>query len=165
MIISLIAAVNALQLMASRIPYAMGRDGLLPARLTRVNPGGTPVTALFTGTAIALAFIATNTFDTVLALLAFFFVANYALSFASVFVLRRREPDVPRPFRVPGYPWVPGIALLGSVAFLVAAVLGDRANSVRALALLALSLPVYLLVTAEGPLTTGRRRGARWTGR
>jgi basic amino acid/polyamine antiporter, APA family len=149
MIVSLIAAVNALQLMASRIPYAMGRDGLLPARLTRVNTGGTPVTALFTGTAIALAFIATNTFDTVLALLAFFFVANYALSFASVFVLRR-EPDVPRPFRVPGYPWVPGIALAGSVAFLVAAVLGDRANSVRALALLALSLPVYLLVRRKG---------------
>jgi basic amino acid/polyamine antiporter, APA family len=145
MILSLVAAVNALHLMASRIPYAMARDGLLPARMTAVNPGGTPVTSLATGTLIALGFIATNTFDTVLALLAFFFVANYALSFTSVFVLRRRDPDTPRPFRVPGYPWVPGIALAGSVAFLVAAVLGDRANSMRALGLLALSLPIYLV--------------------
>jgi basic amino acid/polyamine antiporter, APA family len=145
MIVSLVAAVNALQLMASRVPFALSRDGLLPAGLSSVNRGGTPVPALLLGTAVALAFIATNTFDTALALLAFFFVANYAICFAVVFVMRRREPDAPRPFRVPGYPWVPGLALAGSVAFLVGAVLGDRANSLRALGLLAASLPIYLV--------------------
>jgi basic amino acid/polyamine antiporter, APA family len=144
MIVSMVAAVNACQLMASRVPLAMSRDGLLPERVTRVNAGGTPVTSLVLGTLAALAFIATGTFDAVLALLAFFFVANYTLSFVSLFVLRRREPDLPRPFRVPGYPWLPAIALVGSVAFLVGAVLGDRTNSLRALALLALSLPAYL---------------------
>ncbi len=144
MIISMVAAVNACQLMASRVPLAMSRDGLLPEGVTRVNAGGTPVPALALGTLAALAFIATGTFDAVLALLAFFFVANYALSFVSLFVLRRREPDLERPFRVPGYPWLPAIALVGSVAFLVGAVLGDRTNSLRALALLALSLPAYL---------------------
>jgi basic amino acid/polyamine antiporter, APA family len=146
MIISLIAAVNALQLMASRVPFAMSRDGLLPAGLQRVNAGGTPVFSLLLTSAVALLFIATNTFDTALALLAFFFVANYALCFVAVFVLRVREPDAPRPFRVPGYPWVPAIALAGSLAFLVGALFGDRANSFRALALLAASLPVFLAV-------------------
>jgi basic amino acid/polyamine antiporter, APA family len=146
MIISLIAAVNALQLMASRVPFALSRDRLLPGRFGDVNRGGTPVPALLLSVAVALAFIATNTFDTALALLAFFFVANYAVCFTAVFVLRRRDPDTPRPFRVPGYPWVPGLALAGSLAFLVGAVLGDRANSGVALALLAASLPVYLLV-------------------
>jgi basic amino acid/polyamine antiporter, APA family len=146
MIISLIAAVNALQLMASRVPFALSRDRLLPGRFGNVNRGGTPVPALLLSAAVALAFIATNTFDTALALLAFFFVANYALCFTAVFVLRWREPDTSRPFRVPGYPWVPGLALAGSLAFLVGAVLGDRANSGMALALLAASLPVYLLV-------------------
>ncbi len=150
MIISLLASVNALVLMASRVPFALSRDGLLPAGLQRVNRGGTPTPALLAGTILALGFIATNTFNTVLALLAFFFVASYALSFTSLFVLRRREPATPRPFRVPLYPWIPGAALLGSIAFLVAAVLGDRTNSLWALGLVALSGPVYLVVRRVG---------------
>lgn len=145
MVVSLVAAVNAMQLMASRVPFAMSRDGLLPASVSRVNAGGTPTPALLLGTLLAAGFILTNTFETVLALLAFFFVASYALSFTSLFVLRRREPDLPRPFRVPGYPWVPGVALVGSLAFLVAAVASDRVHSLWALGLLALSLPAWLL--------------------
>jgi APA family basic amino acid/polyamine antiporter len=143
MIVSLIASVNALQLMASRVPYAMSCDRLLPRLFQRVNPGGTPVPALLTGTALALAFIATGTFNSVLALLAFFFVANYALVFIALFVQRRRAPDAPRPFRVPGYPLVPAVALGGSLVFLAASVWGDRDNSLAALLLLALSWPIY----------------------
>ena len=145
MIVSLLAAVSANVLIASRVPLAMARDRLLPSIATRVNEGGTPTTALFLGTGLALLLIATNTFDTILALLAFFFVANYALSFASVFVLRRREPGTPRPFRVIGYPWTTGLALAGSIAFLVAALIGDPGNSLRSLLLLAASVPVFLL--------------------
>jgi len=150
MIVSMLAAMNAYHLMASRVPVAMARDHLLPRAAARVNRGGTPVPALFLGTAVALLFIVTNTFETVLSLLAFFFVANYALSFTSVFVLRRKEPDTPRPYRVIGYPWTTGVALLGSIAFLVAAFFGDRANTTRALLLLAVSLPVYLVTRRGG---------------
>ena len=65
-------------------------------------------------------------------MLAFFFVANYTLSFISVFVLRRREPDRPRPYRAWGYPWTTGLALAGSVAFLAGAVASDtRTASTR----------------------------------
>jgi APA family basic amino acid/polyamine antiporter len=152
MIVSLLAAANANLLMASRVPFALSRDRMLPAGVTRVNAGGTPEVSLFASTLVTLGFVVTNTFDTVLAIIAFFFVANYVLSFTSLFVLRRREPDLARPFRVPGYPFTTGIALLGSVAFLVAAVLGDAANSLRALALLAISVPAYLVI---------RRRSAR----
>ncbi len=129
--------------MASRVPFALARDGLFPSFFERVNAGGTPVAALFVGGALSLLFIATNTFNTVLALLAFFFVANYALSFVSLFVLRYREPDAPRPFRVPLYPLVPALALLGSLAFLVAAIYSDTKNSLMALSLVAVSWPVY----------------------
>ena len=93
MLLSLIAAVNALLLMASRVPFAMSRDRLLPALLHRVNPGGTPVPALVASTLVALACIATNTFNTVLAMLAFLFVANYALTFIALFASRQRAPD------------------------------------------------------------------------
>ena len=145
MLISLIAAISAVQLMASRIPFAMSRDRLAPALFGRVNAGGTPLPALLAGTVLALAFIASNTFNTVLALLAFFFVANYVLTFTALFVLRRREPDAPRPFRVPLYPWVPGIALAGSLAFLGAAIVNDTDHSLMALAMLGLSWPAYWL--------------------
>ena len=149
MLLSLIAAVNAMLLMASRVPFAMSRDRLLPAFLNRVNSGGTPVPALVASTLVALACIATNTFDTVLAMLAFLFVANYALTFIALFTSRKRAPDARRPFRVPAYPFVPAVALAGSLAFMVAAVVSDRANSMLSLALLAISWPVYRLVRAR----------------
>ncbi|HWS77230.1 MAG TPA: APC family permease [Thermomonas sp.] len=145
MIMSLVASVNALVLMASRVPFAMSRDGLMPAVLQRVNAGGTPVPAMWTSVAVALALIATNTFNTMVALLAFMFVANYAVTFSTFFVLRRRRPDAPRPFRTPLYPLVPGLALLGSLAFIVAALASDTTHSLYALALVAVSWPVYRL--------------------
>jgi APA family basic amino acid/polyamine antiporter len=146
MLVSLLAAVNAMQLMATRVPFAMSRDRLLPPFLQRVNPGGTPVPALVASTAVALACIATNTFNTVLAMLAFLFVVNYGLTFVALFVSRQRAPDAVRPFRVPGYPFVPGVALAGSLTFMVAAMVSDGGNSLRSLALLAASWPVYLVI-------------------
>lgn len=145
MILSLIASVNALVLMASRVPFAMSCDGLLPAALRRVNPGGTPVPALWVSVLVALGLIATNTFNTLIALLAFMFVANYAVTFATFFVMRKREPDTPRPFRVPLYPLVPGLALLGSLAFIGVSLASDTRNSLFALALVGLSWPIYRL--------------------
>ena len=90
MLLSLIASVNALQLMASRVPFAMSRDQLMPAILHRVNRGGTPVPALVASTLVTLACISTNTFNTILAMLAFLFVANYGLAFTALFVSRQR---------------------------------------------------------------------------
>jgi APA family basic amino acid/polyamine antiporter len=124
----------------------MSRDRLLPAFLHHVNPGGTPLAALIASTLIALTFIATNTFSTILAMLAFFFVASYTLTFTALFAKRRRAPDSPRPFRVPGYPYVPGVVLAGSLAFMAAAVASDRTNSVRSLTVLAVSWPVYRII-------------------
>lgn len=151
MILSLVASVNALVLMASRVPFAMSRDGLLPAALQRVNPGGTPVPALWTSVVVALGLIATNTFSTMIALLAFMFVANYAVTFTTFFVMRKRHPDAPRPFRVPLYPLVPGLALLGSLAFIGAALASDTTHSLFALALVGLSWPVYRLLRRSRP--------------
>jgi basic amino acid/polyamine antiporter, APA family len=101
---------------------------------------------------VAVGFIVSGTFDTVLALCAFFFVLAYTLSLVSVFVLRRREPGTPRPFRVPGYPVTPGLALAASLAFLAGSVVTDWGNSWKSLVLLAISYPIYRLVLAsKGP--------------
>jgi basic amino acid/polyamine antiporter, APA family len=145
LIIALLSAVNALVMMAPRVLYAMSDDGLLPRAASTVNRGGTPTGATVASTAVSLAFIATGTFNAIIAVLAFFFVANYVLAFVSVFVLRRREPETPRPYRAWGYPWTTGAALLGSLAFLAGAVAGDTRTSLYALGLLAASGPAYLL--------------------
>jgi basic amino acid/polyamine antiporter, APA family len=144
-IVSLISAVNALVLMAPRVLFAMSRDGLFSARATAVNEGGTPTVSLLLSSLVALAFIATGTFNQVISVLAFFFVANYVVSFTALFVLRRREPDTPRPFRAWGYPVTTAIALLGSLAFLIGAVRLDPRNSTYALAVIAASAPIYLV--------------------
>lgn len=146
-ILSMLSAVNAYHLMASRVLFAMSRDGLFAQRAATVNKGGTPVPALLVSVAVALLFIVFGqTFERVLAVLAFFFVANYTLSFISVFVLRRREPQRERPYRAWGYPWTTAAALLGSLLFLAGAVASDTRNSIYALLLLALSYPVFRLI-------------------
>ena len=148
-LVSILGGINACTLMAPRIILAMSRDRLLPASLATVNPGGTPTVAHWTGIGVAVAFIISGTFNTVLALCAFFFVANYTMSFLSVFALRRKEPDAPRPFRVPGYPVTTGLAVLVSVAFLVGSVVSDWGNSWKSIVLLGLSYPVYRVVLAR----------------
>src|SRR2546421_11342356 len=119
---------------------------------TLFRSGGTPTVTLFISTIVAVLFIISGTFEKVLAVIAFFFVAYYLMAFISVFVLRWREPDLPRPYRVWGYPWTTLIVLIGSIAFLAGAVAGDTRNSLWALGLLAISYPVYLLLKVLGPL-------------
>lgn len=146
-IVSMLSGINAYHLMASRVLFSMSRDGLFSERAARVNKGGTPTTALLLSTMVALLFIiGGKRFGVVIAALAFFFVANYTMSFISVFVLRRREPELERPYRTWGYPWTTGLALLGSVAFLVGAVASDTRTSLYALALLAASYPAFILL-------------------
>jgi APA family basic amino acid/polyamine antiporter len=146
-IVSMLSAINALHLMATRVLYAMSRDGIFVGKAAYVNEGGTPTISLLISTAVALLFIVFGqTFEKVITVLAFFFVANYTLSFISVFVLRRREPEKERPYRAWGYPWTTALALMGSLLFLVGAVASDTRNSVYALVLLAASYPVFRVV-------------------
>lgn len=152
-IVSMLSAINAYHLMATRVLFAMSRDGLFMARAAEVNQGGTPAFALLTSAAVSVLFIVFGkTFDKVVTVLAFFFVANYTLSFIAVFVLRRREPKKERPYRAWGYPFTTGAALIGSVLFLAGAIASDTRNSVYALLLLAVSYPLFRLprVTARG---------------
>ena len=146
-IISMLSGINALHLMATRVIFGMSRDGLFTTKAAVVNKGGTPSVSLWLSVLVALLFIIFGqTAGWVITIVWFFFVANYTLSFISLFVLRRREPDTPRPYRAWGYPWTTGIALLGSVLFLAGSVVSDTWNSLYALALLAVSYPVFLLI-------------------
>jgi APA family basic amino acid/polyamine antiporter len=146
MLVTLLGSVNALLMIASRTPYAMSEDGLLPRFVSRVNAGGTPHLSLAASAAITIGFVLSGTFQTVLAIAAFFYVMQYAVTFLSLFVLRRTEPDAPRSYRAWGYPWIPGLVLIGAIAFIVGNFVGDRENSIRAVIVIAASFPLYLAV-------------------
>ena len=130
---------------------ALAEDGLLPRALARVHGGGTPIVSLIGSSLISLAFIWTGVFDRILAIAATYFVMQYTVSFLAIFALRRREPDLPRPYRAIGYPFVPAIALIGSIAFLVAGFFGDTESSVKALVSIVLSYPIFLLIKRSMP--------------
>jgi APA family basic amino acid/polyamine antiporter len=148
-ILSMLSAINAYHLMATRVLFAISRDGLFAKQAAKVNAGGTPALALLISAAVAVLFIVFGqTFDRVITVLAFFFVANYTLSFLSVFVLRRRQPEKKRPYRAWGYPLTTAAALIGSVLFLAGAISSDTRNSLYALALLAVSYPLFRLMKA-----------------
>jgi len=142
MIVSLLSCLNANQLFCSRTLYKMSYDGLFFRTASRVNQGGTPVPALLLSTIVGIIFVL-GSFERVIAMLSFFFVANYTLSYTSMFMLRKREPDMPRPYRAWGYPWSTGIALLASAIFLIASLLEDRDNAPIAFVILLLSHPVF----------------------
>jgi len=145
MIVALVALLNSVILSATRVLYAMSRDGWGSRMFTRVNPGGTPSLALLMTTAVTMAFLLTGSFNRVIAITTFFFVAKYGMSYFAVFMLRRREPETPRPYRSWGYPWTTGLAVAGSVAFLAGAFASDKRNSLYGVALLLASYPVYRL--------------------
>ncbi len=145
MVLALFSSLNALHLMGARVIYAMSRDGLFFRAVSRVNKGGTPTIALLLSAAAGVAF-AIFSFERVIAMLAFFFVTNYLLSFISLFLLRRREPALARPYRAWGYPYTTALALLGSVAFLIEAIHEDPTNSYLTLIALACSYPAYRML-------------------
>ena len=145
MLISLLSCLNANQLFCSRTLYAMSCDGLFFRRVASVNAGGTPVLSLFLSTIVGVLFVL-GSFERVIAMLSFFFVANYTLSYTSLFVLRRRQPEMDRPYRAWGYPWTTAMALAGSILFLGGSMATDRQNAPLALLLLVCSYPVFLLL-------------------
>jgi basic amino acid/polyamine antiporter, APA family len=139
-LLSLPPLLNAIMMIGTRILFAMGRDGLLWRRTAAVTAGGAPLTATIVTTAVAVVLIASGTFQKLVAIASFLLVFNYSICCLALVVLRRREPDRPRPFRAWGYPWSAGIVLVGAAAFLIGAVIGDPINAGAAVALTAAGL-------------------------
>lgn len=124
---SVFGALNGNILAKPRVAYALARDGLTFDFLGRTHARfATPHAAILIQSAMAIVLVALlRDFD---ALTTYFVVVEWsALLFAvaAVIVLRRRRPEAPRPFRTPGYPWVPLAFLIGAAGGLVAIVAGE----------------------------------------
>jgi APA family basic amino acid/polyamine antiporter len=142
-LISLPPMINAVMLCAPRILYAMSRGGLFPSRLAQVSTRGNPDWALAMTVGLATLLVASGTFKTLIAVASVIFVVNHCFALTSLFVLRRREPELPRPFKAWGYPWISGLVLLTAVWILIGSLASDPRHSIYAAALIAISFPVY----------------------
>ena len=155
--LSAIGGINAILLMMPRILFSMSRDGLLPRAVASVNRGGTPTTALSFATLAAIALVLSGSFEKLVAISAILFVVVYLSGFCALFVLRVREPNLPRPFKSWGYPWANLGVLFVSLAFFVASVVGDLKDAMFTLALIALSYPAYVLLVKRRRVATSTR--------
>jgi len=145
-LVATISVVNALLLFAPRVPFAMSRDGLLPPQMMKVNKGGTPSIALFVLVFFSILAALSGKYETFLAMAAFFSLVGEAFENFALFVLRRKEPDLPRPYRAKGYPFLPAILLIGAIVFFIGYVVSNTQNSLYCIGILILLYPSFLIV-------------------
>jgi amino acid transporter len=147
--VSVFGALNGNCLARPRVAFAMARDGLTFSFLGAVHPRfATPWVAMLIQSAGAIAMmLVLRDFDT---LTTYFVVVEWAaliFAVAAVFVLRRKMADAPRPFRTPGYPWVPLCFVLGTIVGVAAIVSGEfqagNYSPVYGLAIAAAGFPVH----------------------
>jgi ethanolamine permease len=136
-LLGLVASFHGIVLAAGRAALELGRAGHAPAFIGRIHPRtGTPAAALTVNAAIGVAAILSSRTGDLIILSAFGALTLYALSMVALFALRRREPDLPRPFRAIAYPWFPATALVLSVVSLGAMAWTNRAVALVYAALL-----------------------------
>lgn len=147
--VTILGSLNSVILSSPRVYYAMARDGLFFRSIGDVHPRfGTPARSLLLQAAMATVLILSGTFGQLLTYVTIAMVLFSILSASAVFVLRRNRPDLPRPYRLPGYPWTPavfiGIYGMIFVSFLVA----RPRESVIGLAMVASGIPAYWIWNA-----------------
>ncbi len=145
-LISTFATLNGSILAGSRIPYAQARDGLFPKALAAVEPRfQTPAMAIAAQAVIAGILALSGRYQTLYTKAIYAEWVFYGLVTSSLFVLRRREPKLARPYRTWGYPFVPGIFVTLAALLLAGAFISDRADALWCLAFIASGIPAYHL--------------------
>jgi APA family basic amino acid/polyamine antiporter len=143
-LVSMFSAANATVLTATRVYYAMAKDGVFFRRMAAIHPAWkTPAFAIIASCAWAALLAVSGTFEELLTYVIFVGWAFYALGAASVFRYRRTAPDAPRPFRVPGYPWTPWLFVGIGAAVVANTVWLHPARAAIGFGLVALGFPVY----------------------
>ncbi len=162
--ISIFAALNGSILSGSRVPYAAARDGLFFSRFRSVHPRhhtpGFSILALCLWSAVL---VFSGRYDQLLTLVIFPSWILYAMAAAAVIVLRKRRPEMPRPYRVIGYPWVPCIFVASASCLIASTFINSRRESLMGLVIMATGIPFYLYW--EKRRTRNRREPAEEAGR
>ncbi|MEQ9400150.1 MAG: amino acid permease [Longimicrobiales bacterium] len=156
-LVAMFSAANGITLTATRVYWAMSRDGVFFRSLGRVHPRfGTPALAVAAGSGWAAILALSGTFEQLLTYVVFVGWIFYGLGAASVFWYRRRQPERPRPFRTPGYPVTPILFVAAAGAIVVNTLVSQPLESLLGIGVVLLGMPAYLLWTrnARRPPTT-----------
>ena len=140
----LIASFHCNTIGYSRQIFALAREGFLPTFLSDLHPRfRTPHYALLAGGVVGLVALLTGSTDKLIILSVLGAIVMYITSMMSLFALRRKEPNLYRPFKTPFYPWFPLIALVLSLVCLLAIMYYNRALSLLFFSTLSLSLLLF----------------------
>lgn len=143
-IISMYSAAHATVITAPRVYFSMAQDGLFFGRLAEVHPRfGTPALAIGASCVWAALLALTGTFEQLLTYVVFVGWIFYALGAAAVISLRFKRPDVPRPFRVPGYPFTPLLFVLAAAAIVLNTIIEQPRQSAIGIGVVLLGVPAY----------------------
>ena len=161
--ISVLGALNGTTLVNPRVSYAMAREGLLFRALGRVHPRWhTPHVSIAVFALLALVFVWTRSFEQLIEAFVLGVWPFLALAVAAVMVLRQRNPELARPYRTPGYPWVPLVFFVGVFVIVISALVQHPITTLAGIGLTLLGVPLYLLRQRRnqgaGPLRRGRLR-------
>jgi APA family basic amino acid/polyamine antiporter len=144
MVVSALTTLNSSILTGARVPYAMARDGVFFRIASPIHPRfRTPAGALLFQGIVAGVMVLTGQFEDLFSLFIFAQWIFYALAVASVFALRRREPDLARAYRAWGYPVLPAIFVIGAAALTVNLYIQRPGRSSLGLALILFGLVFY----------------------
>ena len=169
--VSTFGAINAVIMASARVYFAMARRNAFPAFLAHTHPRfHTPTTSLVVQAIWCVALVLSGTFDILTNTLVFVGWAFYAAGAFGVLLLRRKEPNAPRPFKVPGYPMLPLIFVLFAICFLVVTVYDDITsyqvaiaagkpaviNSAFGMFLVLSGTPIYFLCRYKSRKTTSK---------
>jgi APA family basic amino acid/polyamine antiporter len=146
MAVSIAATFVGSSLSGARVPFAAARDRLFPSVLARIHPlFQTPWASLVMQAAISsLLLLAIGKFQALFSLAIFSEWAFYALTAATVFVFRVREPETPRPYRVTGYPMVPALFIAAALVLLVFSFMDQPRNSIAGAIVILCGVPLHL---------------------
>ncbi|MHB1329138.1 MAG: APC family permease [Gemmatimonadales bacterium] len=143
-LLSIISAAHAIILTASRVFYAMAKDGVFFSKLGEVHPRfGTPANSIIAIAGWGAVLAMSGTFGILLTYVVFIGWIFYGLGGLSVFVFRRREPDAPRPFKVPFYPVTPILFVLSAAVIVLNTIVSNPLQGVIGIGGVLLGLPVY----------------------
>jgi basic amino acid/polyamine antiporter, APA family len=142
--ISIFAALNGSILAGARVPYAAARDGLFFRSAARVHPAfHTPGVSILMLSAWSAVLVLSGKYEELFDFVIFGSWILYGMATASVFVLRRTRPDLPRPYKTFGYPMVPLLFLAGAIVLEISTLWAKPRESIAGIVLILLGLPFY----------------------
>ena len=145
-LISVFGAINGYTMTGMRIPYAMALDNTLPfsKQLKKLSKNGIPINCGILQIVIASLMIFLGAFNTLTDMLIFVIWIFYTMTFLATMILRKREPDMNRPYKTLFYPVVPIIAILGGSFIVINTLFTQTILALVGLALTFIGLPFYI---------------------